>query len=74
MEASSTHKLLPLHIAFLANDNIDIGIGRRHGDSPNVTGSVDSQIGIYHDVSRVNAICKPVLLSVSSLWISVTKL
>jgi len=73
-EASSTRKLLPLHIASLANYHIDIGFGRRHGDGSCITGSVDSQICLFDDVSRVKAICEPVLLRVSIFWISLTKL
>jgi len=73
-EASSTRKLLPLHIASLANGHIDIRFGRRHGDGSSVTGSVGSQICIFDDVCRVKAICETVLVCVSFFRISVTKL
>jgi hypothetical protein len=53
---------------------MDIGFGRRYGDGSRVTGSVDSQIGIFDNESCVKAICEPVLLRVSFFWISVTKL
>jgi len=49
----------PMHTVSLVNSPIDIGFGRRHGDGSCVNGCVDSQIGIYDDVSRVKAICKP---------------
>jgi len=55
-EASSTHKLLPLHIASLANDQIQIRFGRRHGNGSCVTGGVDSTIGTFDDVSQAKAI------------------
>ena len=73
-EAGSTRKHVPPHIASLANDHIDIGFGRRHGDGSSVTGSVGSQICIFDDVSHVKALCEPVLLRVSFFWLSVTKL
>jgi len=73
-KASSTYKLLPLHIASQANYHIDIGFRRRHGDGFCVTGSDDSPIGIFDDVFRIKAICEPVLLHLSFFWISVTKL
>jgi len=53
---------------------MDIGFGRRDGDGSCVTGGADSHIGILDDVSRVKAICEPVLLRVRFFWISVTKL
>jgi len=56
-QASSAHKLLPLNIASLVNYHIEIGSGRSHGDSSCVTRGVDSQIGVFDDVSWVNAIC-----------------
>jgi len=43
--------------------------GQRHGDGSCVTGGVDSQIGIFDDVSRVKAICEPISLRVSFVWI-----
>jgi len=58
----------------LANYNIDIGFGQRHGDCSCVTGSVDSQICIFDDVSRAKAICEPVLVHVSFFRTSVIKL
>jgi len=65
---------LPLQIEPLANFHIAIGFRQRHGDGSGVTGSVDSQIAIFDDISHVKAICEPVLLSVSFFWISVTRL
>jgi len=50
---SSTRKLLPLHIASLANYHIEIGFGRRHGEGSSVTGGVDTQIGNFDDLSQV---------------------
>jgi hypothetical protein len=72
--ASSTRKLLPLDVTSLVNDHTDIGFGGRDGDGSCITGSVDSQISIFDDVSCIKAICELVLLCVSFIGISVTKL
>jgi hypothetical protein len=64
-ETSSTGKLLPLHIGCLANYNIVIGFEQRHGDGSCLTATLDSQICIFGNLSRVNAICEPVWLRVS---------
>ena len=67
-EPSSTRKLSPLHIVSLANYHVDIGFGRRFGDVSRVTGSVDSHIGIFDNISGVKAIRDPVILCVSIFW------
>jgi len=56
-DACSTREHLPQRLALLANYHREIGFGRRHGDGFCVTGGIDSQIGIFDNVSRVKAIC-----------------
>ena len=73
-EASSTCKHLPLPIASLANYHIEMWFGRRHCDGSRITGGVDTQIGKFDDVFRVNAIGEPILLRVSFCRFSMTKL
>jgi len=73
-EGCWTRKDWPPHIASLANYDVEIGFGWRHGDGSCVTGDIDSQIVNIDDVALVKVICVPILLSVSLFWISVTKL
>ena len=56
-DVSSTRDLLPQHIASLPNCYIEIGFGRRHGDGSCATGGLNSQMGIFDDISRVKTIC-----------------
>ena len=56
-DVSSTRELLPQRIASLANCHIEIGFGRRHGDGSCATGGLNSQMGIFDDLSQVKTIC-----------------
>jgi len=74
IKAHWTHKLSPLHIASQANCQIEIGFRGRHSDLSTVARAINRQIGIYDNVSILNAIPAPILLCVSFYVISVTKL
>jgi len=65
--------LLPLHIASLANDHIEIVLRLRIGDGPIVAGRIDWQIAIFDDVSLSKAIHVPILLCVIFYLLSVIK-
>jgi len=49
-DASSTSEDLPLLISSRANYHIQIGFGRRNGDSSCICRGIDSQIEIFDDV------------------------
>jgi len=74
IQACSTHKLRPLHIASEAIYHIEIGFQQGLGDGSCVTGRMNRQIGICDDVSISNALPVLSLLCVSFYLISVTKL
>jgi len=74
INAHWTHKLSPLHIESQANYQIEIGFRGRHSDLSTVARAINRQIGIYDNVSILNAIPAPILLCVSFYMISVTKL
>ena len=48
---------------------MEIGYGQRYGDGTRVTGSIDSQLVSFHDLSLGKAICVPTLLDVSCFLI-----
>lgn len=56
-KACWTSKLATLHRASLTNEHIEIGLGRRHGDSNCVAGGIGRKICTFDDVSHVEAIC-----------------
>jgi len=67
-------KLLALHVESLVNYSIEMGYGRRYGDSSCIARGMDCQIRNLDDLSLENVICVPILLFVSCFLISVTTL
>jgi hypothetical protein len=72
-EASSTSKGLPLHVASQAINHIEIGFGRRNGNSPYCRGGIDKEIQIFDHVELWKEIGVPNVLCVNFALISVTK-
>jgi len=67
-------QLFPVHIASSANHHIEIVFGRGNGKDSCLAGGIDRQIASFDVISHWKAICVPILLHVTFLLISMTKL